>query len=81
MCSREALFGLRSAGPFPASWWSRRLAEWVALEIDVEAWVLDDTGFRRTARDSPGVKRQYSGTLGKTGTLLTQPYRRKPWVS
>src|SRR5829696_9691162 len=28
----------------------KAVAERVAPEIDVEAWVLDDTGFRRTAR-------------------------------
>jgi len=52
--------------------WDPRLlikacAERVAPEIGVTAWVVDDTGIVKDGKHSPGVKRQYSGTLGKIG--------------
>jgi hypothetical protein len=45
----------------------RACAERVAPELGVLAWVVDDTGIVKDGRHSPGVKRQYSGTLGKIG--------------
>lgn len=45
----------------------RACVERVALEIGVVAWVVDDTGIVKDGKHSPGVKRQYSGTLGKIG--------------
>ena len=45
----------------------RACAERVAPELGVLAWVVDDTGIVKDGKHSPGVKRQYSGTLGKIG--------------
>src|SRR6266511_1110618 len=45
----------------------RECAERVVPRIGVQAWVIDDTGIPKCGRRSPGVKRQYSGTLGKIG--------------
>ena len=53
--------------PWDAGLLVRACAERVAPEIGVLAWVVDDTGIAKDGRHSPGVKRQYSGTLGKIG--------------
>ena len=45
----------------------RACAERVAPAIGVLAWIVDDTGIVKDGKHSPGVKRQYSGTLGKIG--------------
>ena len=45
----------------------RACAERVAPVVGVTAWVVDDTGIVKDGKHSPGVKRQYSGTLGKVG--------------
>lgn len=37
--------------------------------IQPDAWVVDDTGFIKDGSASPGVARQYSGTLGKVGNV------------
>ena len=42
-------------------------AERVAPGIGVFAWVVDNTGIVKDGDHSPGVKRGYSGTLGKVG--------------
>src|SRR4051794_19360451 len=45
----------------------QRLARRAIGVIAPEAWVVDDTGFPKDGAASPGVARQYSGTLGKVG--------------
>jgi SRSO17 transposase len=43
----------------------QRLARRAVAAIEPDAWVVDDTGFPKFGTASPGVARQYSGTLGK----------------
>jgi SRSO17 transposase len=43
----------------------RRLAVRAVGVVDPVVWIVDDTGFPKDGKASPGVARQYSGTLGK----------------
>ncbi|MGW7691259.1 IS701 family transposase, partial [Streptomyces asiaticus] len=44
-----------------------RLAWRAVAAVRPQVWVVDDTGFPKDGIASPGVARQYSGTLGKVG--------------
>src|SRR5438034_7548544 len=63
----ESLQQFLADSPWDPQLLVRACAERVAPEIGVLAWVVDDTGIVKDGRHSPGVKRQYSGTLGKIG--------------
>jgi SRSO17 transposase len=74
MCERlgeeadyQSLQQFLADSPWDPALVTRAVAERVAPAIEVQAWVLDDTGFPKDGKRSPGVKRQYSGTLGKIG--------------
>ena len=54
-----------------SSWLDEVLYQRIALKLErelpgIEAFVVDDTGFAKKGTRSPGVARQYSGTLGRT---------------
>ncbi len=64
----EALQHFLADSPWDPAVIDRAVAERVCAVIEPVAWVLDDTGVPKYGRHSPGVKRQYSGTLGKIGS-------------
>lgn len=63
----EALQHFIADSPWDCEVIDRAVAERVCAVIEPAAWVLDDTGIAKDGKRSPGVKRQYSGTLGKIG--------------
>src|SRR5204863_5208882 len=63
----ESLQQFLADSPWESELLVRACAERVAPEIAMVAWVVDDTGIVKDGAHSPGVKRQYSGTLGKIG--------------
>jgi SRSO17 transposase len=56
-----------SSSTWPVEPVRERLARRAVEVIAPDAWVVDDTGFVKDGTASPGVARQYSGTLGKVG--------------
>ena len=58
-----------SSSPWPVEPVRRVLVRKAVGLIEPEAWVVDDTGFKKDGPASPGVARQYSGTLGKIGNV------------
>jgi SRSO17 transposase len=63
----ESLQQFLADSPWEPELLVRACAERVAPRLGVAAWVVDDTGIVKDGKHSPGVKRQYSGTLGKIG--------------
>ncbi len=63
----EALQHFLADSPWDPAVIDRAVAERVCAVIEPMGWVLDDTGVPKDGKHSPGVKRQYSGTLGKIG--------------
>jgi SRSO17 transposase len=63
----ESLQQFLADSPWQPELLIRACAERVAPRVGVVAWIVDDTGIVKDGAHSPGVKRQYSGTLGKIG--------------
>jgi len=64
----EALQHFLADSPWDPGVIDQAVAERVCALIEPAAWVIDDTGVPKDGKRSPGVKRQYSGTLGKIGS-------------
>jgi SRSO17 transposase len=58
-----------SSSPWPVEPVRRVLVRRAVQAVVPDAWVIDDTGFKKDGVASPGVARQYSGTLGKVGNV------------
>ncbi|WP_416875432.1 IS701 family transposase [Kitasatospora sp. SC0581] len=56
-----------SSSTWPVEEVRARIARRAVQALTPAAWVIDDTGFPKDGAASPGVARQYSGTLGKIG--------------
>ena len=61
----ESLQQFLADSPWDPALLVRACAERVTPELAVSAWIVDDTGIKKDGSHSPGVKRQWSGTLGK----------------
>jgi SRSO17 transposase len=61
----QALNHFVTNSPWSVTRVRRRIAERVFEALDGPAWAIDDTGLLSTARASPCVARQYTGTAGK----------------
>lgn len=66
---RQRLQQFVSTSPWPVEPVRKTLANRAIDLIQPDAWVVDDTGFVKDGSASPGVARQYSGTLGKVGNV------------
>ncbi len=58
-----------SSSPWPVEPVRKALVRKAITTIGPQAWVVDDTGFVKDGLASPGVARQYSGTIGKVGNV------------